>query len=382
MRDFISVCYYTMIRVWRDSATFLEQIMLPIALILVLGTALGGAFKGRDIGATPVAYVIESENPAAESVRTFLDRDDVSAYLSAVDAGTMEEANELLRAQKAVTVIHVPEHFGQSGETHALTLIERSGNQLRTGIVRAVLRNYTLGANVTLALQNEFPEAAEEEGISYKPIPAHFEVQEITRTGRAPGAFDFYAVSMLILTLMFIASYSADALKEDILDATGSRIKTTAVRPWVYFSGRFAANSVSGLVQAALIVSLTFLIFGVDWGTRPLLLSALIASITLFAVSLGAFLVALLRDGQKAQTVVSALVIGSMIVSGGAVQFGSSTESFRFIQRLLPHYQGQTAMLAMIYNRAPGSITEAFIYFLGGSSIAFALTLLLSRRSA
>ncbi|TVQ16938.1 MAG: ABC transporter permease [Spirochaetaceae bacterium] len=394
MKQFLTVFHYSFIRNCREPSTILELVLLPLGLILVLGGALGGAFDARDIGPTPVAYVIESESPIATTVRDFLHREDVGRYMATSDAGTIERATELLAAREVFAVVHVPPGFADSPDSAGIRLIERAGNELRTGIVRAVLRNYTAGANVTAALltgspaRGAGPEAGAGPGrgdppdVGYAPMPALFEVREISREGRAPGSFDFYSVSMLVLFLMYVAGYSVDALREDILEPIGLRVRTTAIRPWTHLSARFTANATSGLVQAAVIILVTRVAFGANWGERPMLLAAMVAAITLFAVSLGALVLALARDGQKALSVVNAIAIGSLILSGGAIPLGAVSPGFRAIQRLLPHYQGQTALLAMVFDRAPAAIPEAFVYFLGGTVAALALTVVLARRSA
>ncbi len=348
-----------------------EQILQPLGLILVLGLALGGAFESRDIGPTHVAYAIESDSQAAQSVRAFLTRDDIASYLATEDAGSLASARELLENREVVSVVYVPPEFEVGGE---LKVLERAGNSLRTGIVRAVLQNYVQGARVTAALA--------EQGIdvNYGPMPAEFDAQEISRTGRAPGAFDFYAISMLVLTIMFVSLYSVDALREDLLDPIGRRVRSTGIGLWAHLSGKLGANVVSGLIQAAIVVLVTSLLFGANWGDRPLILAALVASITIFAVAFGALLLALVRDGQKAQSIVNTIVLGSMILSGGAIRFGNVGAGFLAVQRLLPHYQGQTALLAMVYGGAPGVIPQAFIYFVGGAAVAFVLTIIVSRR--
>ena len=387
MKQFLTVLRYSFIRNCREPSTITEMVLLPLGLILVLGGALGGAFESRDIGPTPVAYVIESDTPTARTVRDFLTRDDIARFLAPTDAGTLERADELLASQEVFTVIHVPAGFGASPDAAGIRLIERTGNQLRTGVVRAVLRNYVAAANVTAALLVDAPASsapadAGTPSVGYEPMRANFEAQEISRAGRVPGAFDFYSISMLVLFLMYVAGYSVDALREDILEPIGLRVRTTAIPPWAHLSGRLSANTVSGLVQATVIVVVTRLMFGANWGDRPLLIAAIVAAITLFAVSLGAVVLAIVRDGQKAQSIVNAIAIGSMIVSGGSIQFGAVGPGFRAIQRLLPHYQGQTALLAIVYDRAPAAIPEAFIYFIGGAVIALVLTVLLVRRNA
>jgi len=187
---------------------------------------------------------------------------------------------------------------------------------------------------------------------------------------------------MLVLTLMFVAGYAVEAMREDLLEPTGRRVRTTSISLWAHISGKLAANTITGLIQAAVIVIATLLVFGADWGTRPLLLVAIAISIVVFAVAFGSLVLAIVRDGPKAQSIVSVAVLASMIVSGGAFQFGDVGPAFRTIQQALPHYQGQTAMLAMVYGGAPGVLTGAFIYFLGGAAVVFMLTVMLARRDS
>lgn len=373
MGRFLTVFKYSYIRNWRDPATPVEQVLLPLALILILGTALGGVFKGRDIGPTKIAYAIESETPASEAVRAFLGGDELAQYLAAVDAGGLGRARELLAAREVVSVLYAPADFGAADGGGALRVIERGGSALRTGVVRAVMRNFVLEANAASVLLDP-------SGLT--PMPASFRTHEISRDGRAPGAFDFYSVSMLVLTLMYVAGYAADSLREDLLDPIGRRIGCSPIRPLTHLSAKLAANAAGGLTQALIIVVFTRLAFGTQWGGRPLLLAAVVCAMTVFSVSFGALALAALKDGRRAQTIINASVLVSMIVSGGAVSFGNLGAGFRSLQRLLPHYQGQTAILSLVYGGSPGATAEALTYFIVGAGAALALASTLSRREA
>lgn len=373
MGRFLTVFKYSYIRNWRDPATPIEQVLLPLALILVLGTALGGAFQGRDIGPTRIAYAIESETPAAIALRAFLVREDVAPYLEPIDAGSLERARELLAAQEVVSVLYAPAEFGTADGRGTLRVIERGGNALRTGVVRAVMRNFVLSANLASA-------TADPSGLA--PMPASFRTREISREGRSPGAFDFYSVSMLVLTLMYVAGYAADSLREDMLDPIGRRIGCSPIRPSTHLSAKLAANAAGGLSQALIIVVVTRIAFGTNWGGRPLLSAAVVGAMALFSVAFGAFVLAAVKDGQKAQSIINSSVLVSMIVSGGAVSFGDLGAGFKSLQRLLPHYQGQTAILSLVYGGSPGAAAEALVYFFIGAGAAWALASRLSRRGA
>ena len=138
----------------------------------------------------------------------------------------------------------------------------------------------------------------------------------------------------------------------------------------------------TGVVQAAVLIIVTRLALNANWGARPLLLGGIVLSLCIFAAAFGGIMLAITRDIQKAQGLISVVVLGSMILSGGVFQLGSGSPVFRAFQQLLPHYHGQRAMFAMIYGGDPGAIGTAFTYFLGGAAILFVATVILTRRSS
>ncbi len=382
MKHAFTVLRYTLLRNVRDIPSSAEMVLTPLVLIFLLGTVLGDAFDSRDIGATPVTYVVETDGPYAEALHDFLNREEVGRYLTVTESPTRAEAHRLLEAKEVVTAIIVgavddgdAQDGGATGP--AITLLERPGSSLRTGVVRSVLGTFTRGANVSYALAREG-----RTGVVYEPIPAGFEERTLSRAGRAPGAFDFYAVSMLVLFVMYIAQYAVDGLREDLMEPIGDRVRSTPIAGWAHISGKLAAHVVTGVIQAAVIVIVTSIVFRANWGTQPLLLVAIVLSICIFAAALGGLVLAITWDGRRAQGIISIVVLVSMILSGGAFQFTTTSPSFQAFQRLLPHYQGQRAILAMVYGGDAGGIGAAFIYFFGGAAILFLITTILARRTA
>lgn len=375
MRHAFTILRYTLLRNVRDVPSTIEMVLMPIGIVFVLGSVLGTAFEPADISPTPVTFVIEADGEYADGFSQFLGHEEIAHYLAVTESSTREEAHRLLETGEAVAAITLARD--DHGEGATITITEGAGSTLRLGIVRSVVDSFVRGVNVTGALGR-----LGHSGATYEPLPAEFQASAVSREGRVPGAFDFYAVSMLVLFVMYIAQYSAEGLREDVLEPLGARARTTPAAWWTQISGKLAAHVASGVVQAAIIVTVTALVFGVNWGTQPLLLTGLVLSLCVFAAAFGGLVLAITRDGPKSQSVISAVIVGSMFLSGGAFRIGNVSASFRAFQQLLPHYQGQRAILAMIYGAEPGAIGAAFSYFLGGAALLFALTAILTRRSS
>ncbi|MCG8478481.1 MAG: ABC transporter permease [Spirochaetales bacterium] len=371
------VLRYTLLRNARDVAATAEQILLPLVLIFVLGTVTGGAVETRDIGPTAVTYTIEGEGPYAEALQRFLEREEIGRYLSPTEASTPEEALRLLEAEEAVAAIILAADDVGNTDTPQVTLIEGPGHSLRAGVVRSLVDGFVRSVNVSEVLTR-----LGRDGVVYEPLPTSFDERVISKAGGAPDGMDFYAVSMLVLFVMYIAGYAVDGLREDLLEPTGERVRSTPVRGWEHIAGKLAAHVVTGVIQGAIIIVVSLVAFGTNWGTRPLALAALLVALCIFAVAFGGLVLALTRDGQQAQYITNYVILASMMLSGGAFRFNVESSWFGIVQRLLPHYQGQRAALAVIYGGGPGEIGPAFIYFLGGAAVLFTLTVMFSRRYA
>lgn len=374
MRTFASVLYYRLVRNLRDRLYIAEIVLYPLVLILVLGSALGSAFEPRDIPPVPVAVPAVQDDALSRALHEFFLRDDVREYLSPIEAASLEEAEDLLTSHDAVSAVYIVRGSGNA----QVVLLERSDVPLQSGIVRAVVGNFVRGANVVSVLQTYGVEDAQ-----YKPMGYLLQEQEFSIAGRVPRAFDFYSISMLVMTVMFAAAFSADGMKEILQDATGRRIRSAVYRRFPYVMGTMTAYWVTTVLQAFTVISITAVIFQVPWFARPLHLLAVAASLSLFAVALGALVFTLLNDTQKSQNVIRAVVLGSLFLSGGAFRLGPPGPMLSALRQVLPNHHGQTALLEMMFGSNPDAsfAVSAGFAAAGTALLGFTMVMLYVRRS-
>ncbi len=371
MRNALTVLRYTLLRNIRDVPSLIEMIIIPIVMVLVLGSILGGNFEATDIPSTPVAYFGDAGDEGVDSLAAFLSSSAVSNYLEVTPVFSEQRAYELLRTGEVDAAI-----LRNSAEPENITIAKGAVNPTRLQIVRSLLDAYARGGDVARvlgALGHSTP--------PYTPRSARFERQIVSRDGQVPGAFDFYAVSMLVMFVSYIAQYAAQGVREDFLDPIGARARTTAA-PWsAQVAGKLSAHVVSGLLQAAIIIAATGIAFDANWGSRPLLLAALIFALSIFVAALGAFVLSITREGPKSDGILNMIIIASMVLSGGGAPFSATSPGFRAFQEVLPHFQGQRALLAAIYGGHPEAIASALFYFLGGAGLLLIATSVFTRRT-
>ena len=89
----------------RDKSSLLLGIVLPVALILLIGYGMS-----LDVKNVPVAVVLEDTSPAARQVAAVVNG---SEYFSPIYVSSMQEAETLLLRHEADAIFRIPVHFTQ-----------------------------------------------------------------------------------------------------------------------------------------------------------------------------------------------------------------------------------------------------------------------------
>ncbi len=102
----------------RDRSTLAIGVFLPMVLIVIFGYGLS-----LDLKETPVAVALEDSSPVAYDAVSSLS---LSPYFSVVTVASMQEAEQLMRAQKVKAIVRIPNHFSSefaAGKGHIQVLL-------------------------------------------------------------------------------------------------------------------------------------------------------------------------------------------------------------------------------------------------------------------
>lgn len=348
---FFTIYRYTIKQNWRDKATYLEMMLLPIGLIFILGMSLSPGFQASNLSPTRTAVFNEDTGRVGKNFNRFLENEEVNELLELVPVTSLAEGLRLVEEEEVHALIHVPSFQFENGE-NALRLTASPRQRLRTGILESVLNSFAQGANTVMTMESMGANPA-----SLQFQQNHIQQRSLAASEVLPGAMDYYAVTMLVMFMMYGTTYAVFGMKECYLGPTGHRIHTTPISRSQHYLGLVAANLMTVMLQGVIIVTFTRMVFGVNWGTNlPLIMFLLLLTGTT-AIGLGTAIVMITRDEILAGNIINILVPAMTFLAGGFFRINPPPGSWlSTVQYLSPNYLAQTAFFTTIYGGDTGTI--------------------------
>jgi ABC-2 type transport system permease protein len=375
----LNIAYYTIVRNFRDYKTLAMMLLLPIMLIVILGSALGTVFTPNSISTTTICYLNEDNEFMSVAFEDFLGSKEISELMEIKTVRTREEAFALIKDNKAAALIVLPAGFSekvQKGEKTAIEIYNSKYSSFRASIVQSIMNGFIKGTNAQLVMRQMSAISRE-----YKVFD-NLQEMEITVKGNAPRSIDYYAVAMLVMTIMYGTSYGNFALKEEKQLNTSIRLASAPIKHSKIILGKLLGSIVTIFLQAMLIIIFTKVFFNVNWGGNILFIMFICFSLTLLSVGLGMMVSNLGKNPQATGALLNFGVNIMTFIAGGyfpASQMGPGIEKIGFIS---PNYLAQQAMFNTIYGGSAIQTTNVMLAIWIIAIVAFIIAGLTERRSA
>ena len=373
-----NIAYYTILRNFRDKKTLSLMLLFPIILILILGSALGVVFTPDNIGETTICYLNEDMKFMSEAFEDFLYSEEMTELITVRTVQSKEEAFELIKSRKATALIVLPAKFSekvQKGEAADIEVYNSKYSSVRASIVQSVMNGFVNGTKAQLAIR-QMGNIAQE----YKMF-SNIQETSFTTKGNTPRAIDYYAVAMLVMTIMYGTSYGNYAIKEEKQLNTSIRLASAPIRYWEIVLGKLSGSVVTVFLQALLIIVFTKLAFHVNWGGNLLFIIFVCFSLTLLSVGLGIMVSNLGKNPQATGALLSLGVNIATFVAGGYFPTSQMSPAFEKLGFISPNFLAQQAMFNSIYSGSAAQTTKYMIAIWVIAGIAFVIAGLTERRS-
>lgn len=344
---------------WRNPVTNVILIGFPIVVILILGTALSTYISpDTDLDPTPVAVAAAPDG----AFGSFIQSDEISRFFE-IEFTDRIRAEELAIDRKVYAAI-----------------IEENGD-----ISVKFSPDGGMFAQLTLAIVDSYKQigtAATIAAMSGKDIHsllgAEISVSDVPLGKRIPGAIDYYAVTMIVMILMYTGLNGLDLFQKGLLGDTGNRTRVTPISNPALIGGLLTASTLTSFLQGMVTFIFTGVVYGVYWGERiPLVLLTLFA-VVLFSQSLCIFLIMALRHPGAVNGIVQTLVWIMTFVSKGyaKVTFGLMDEVFQYTPNAMAH----TVIFGAIFGGNESKMIFFLITLFALGAILFILSFVFGRR--
>lgn len=337
---------YTIKRLLKDYRSTLVKLGSFILLILVLGSAFGSVFDSTSIDTIEVAYFIDDRGTSGkEFMDQMIAEPDINALVHFAEVSSREKGEELLDSDEVAALIYIPAEFSEQVDdldaVNQLYVYTKKQKSFDSTVVQNVIDTFTYASNCAYAY---YKTNGSLQGFEFE-IDSGAEAVQYTAAGNKPTSMGYYAVGMLLMMILYGADYGCAGMTEDYFSATGDRLRVSPLNPLPQFVGKILALALVTLLEAAVLIGFTALVYDVDWGTEHTLLTmfVIIAVYSFFSTVMGAMF-GLLTKG-RGEGLVMVAIIGFTFLAGGFVAM-----PLPLIENISPSYYAKTAIFNLLYN--------------------------------
>jgi ABC-2 type transport system permease protein len=361
MRKTLTIALLHLRLTFQSKAMIGTMVLMPLLLTFIFSMLVAGQGGGGGRGHVYPVAVADQDHSLASRLLVEALAAEPTLRVSVVAEAEMPKR---FADQAIDSGLIIPAGFEAAivaGTAPEIKLLTPPGGNLHVGVGPIVRRELArLSADLRLALQKTAgqtaagqkagatgaaqPEPGQVEA-AYREIAAaraergvtvHHSTVSRTATGQDPGATVGAVALGFIVTfvMMLVFTMSGVTLKER-QQGTWGRLLTTPTARRAVLGGFLLSFFLTGMVQFALLVGASSLLFGIRWG--PLLhLFTVAAATVLCAASIGLFLAGLVRTYEQ-QLTIGILVVNATSMLGGAYwDLSLVSETMRRIGYLTP----------------------------------------------
>jgi ABC-2 type transport system permease protein len=385
----------------RNPQELLLLIALPIVLISILGTALGGFMEGESSPITVKIALIE-HNSETEQVEKFLRDIEKDLPPNAVD--TIEENSnkmmpikalkeiftadsmknfmevdfvdpsdkeKVLRDDTYTSIIEVPPNFTYEllnhivlgiSEQPSLEIVQNEGNHLGASIVNNILSQFQEQLSLGVFL--------EKNGIDLSSIQINDdEINGKMSTINEKGSISskaYYTIGMVVMNVLYIAGSVGNVAYREKRTHVFDRVVLSDISGWVYFIGILMSGTIFAFIQSMIVFTFSYFIFNISWPS----LTAFFVTTLAFSFSVGGLAVLLSAISYRINSETITNFFTSIVVTFCAVLGGSFFpigDFLPFVQTLgnmTPNGASMTAYLSILRGDGLSEIRNHLIYLM------------------
>jgi ABC-2 type transport system permease protein len=330
--------------------------VFPLLLILILGETFGSGSAVR------VGLVSGGSGPLNQGLVTALERipsmqivsvGDVGSLQSQVERGNLDagivipsDYDATVRGGHSVVINYIARPVGlaqQLGETIRGVVAKQSAllGAAQFAVADGSASNFDTGLATATQTSGSVPSISVTETSAGK-----------SAFSQSVGQFDQGAWTQLLL-FVFLSALTAGSvgLIETRRLGLSRRMLATPTPAATIIGGEVLSRFLVGIIQAAVIIFGSALVFGVKWG-QPVGVAAIVIVFTLVSAGAAILLGALLRNAQQASGVSLILGLGLAAIGGSMVPLQVFPPTMQAIAHITPHAWANDAFAQLIANGA------------------------------
>ena len=319
----------------RDRSAFVVLLIIPMVMIIILGTVFNWA--GSSFTANLTLVDLDRGDMARRLVQDVVASPQLKDLLIVTSVATEAEARTLVEQGKTGAAVIIPRGFSTdvaAGTRVSIVVLGNPETAMQAGVIRNVVESFTaevqrrqLAASIavrTLQQSGAVPQERMQEAIQSvldevgtSRQTGTVSVKTTTQEGlKVPRALDYYAVGMALLYLIFTANTGTEGMLEEKRQHTLSRVLATPTSRSQVLLGKLVGIFVIAALQFAMIIALTRLLYGVNWGASVPAVIVMATASVLAGAGLSTLIAALARTPEQAGSIGPAVALVYSLLGG------------------------------------------------------------------
>lgn len=380
----VAIMSAELLRLLRDRIALLFIVVMPVAVIVVIGTTFGAASQHVTIG-----VVDHDRTDTSRAVIAQL-RGGGSADLTAYDS--VASLRRDIRSGSKVAGVVIPAGFGTAAATGGpATLTVEAVRDQDVQAVQPIVQAAAdpVGARLAATAFVVQADGVDRRVASSAVEDAAAELSEVPVKSRTVGAatfggdnpFSYTAPSNLVLFVFITSLAGGSALVESRRLGLTRRTMAAPVGTGTVIAGFTASRLVVTLVQAGLIVLIGGIVFGVEWG-QPIGVAVLVLVYSLMAVGAGLAVGAIATSPEQAAAIGVPVGIALGMLGGCMWPLDVVPAGLRAVGHLTPQAWAMDGFVGLVFEDAGLADIAVDVAVLAGFAATFlGLGVVLLRRA-
>lgn len=400
MRKFLNIARKDALVLARDKSAVLVLIAMPLALIFILGSALGNLQSG-DFRIKVAIVNDDAGEVGGHFVEGLTEAEDLEGLFEMTIEQDAEKVRREVEKGDLAAALIIPENTTEriaAREPTALQVLQDPGSPIAAGVWAGVVRAGVSYASAELVIgrtvedavmsrsvvaQEETPEGAEG-GAGMGTPPAEYQSPELTSvtvrsveadTQKRVSMMSYYSAGMTAMFLLFGSMFGAFAFVNERRQQTLARMMIAPVGRVSIVGGKGLGILFIGLAQLVALVAGTILMFRVDWGSHVEAI-LLLGAAEVFAATGLAMTLAALGKTERAIGAIGPAVIMLFAATGGSMFPAEAMPAWlRPAQVISPVYWTLDGFLAVIRGATLADVAgnAAIVLVIGVAFYAFGI---------
>jgi len=337
----------------REKNANIMMILFPMALILILGTALSFMFNSTriELEGIKVLYTNRGGSFLGEAFNGFIEMVSNMGIEFEETDNTRTGIESVKQAEYSCYVV-------LEDDSQVIRLYKNDRYYFEANIVETLIYGFTERYNV-------IAEAAKENPAMLADITDasgnEFYITRHLNEKRKPTSTDYYSVTMLTLILMYSSITGLSSIKREQNLKTGNRILCSPVNKYEILIGKVMGCILITVMQALVVFLFSKLILNANWGGNIGVILAVIVSEAIMAVSIGTCIGFTIKNEGLSVGIINLAIPIFVMLGGGYVPIDTMGEFFQKLSVISPVKWTNQAIFRVIYNNdfsyVPVSIT-------------------------